>query len=70
MSKPAHKKFKHKFVMAWRQDIARSHEAFEAKRALLQMYDESGIHDTYTQELRERVRRLRISLINKGELTP
>ena len=43
-------------------------EAYNGKLALLQMYENEGIHNAYTDELRKRVRRHQMYLVNRGEL--
>ena len=43
-------------------------EAYLGKLALLNTYEEMGIHDEYTRQLAVNVRKRRVMLVNRGAL--
>jgi len=52
---------KEKFV-----STKRNYEAYDGKRSLLQLYETMGIENDYVRDLRRRVRRKQVQLLNRG----
>ena len=68
MSAKAHQKCTREYQREYRRKLGNAYEAYEGKRALLRMYEEQGIHDEYTGELRKRVAKMKVLLLNRGAL--